>query len=778
MLQRIAAESRFDSLAVMIFTECPDEQAYQLASERPNNDIQLKEELTLLPYRMHKFLSTYREGKAWAIDRVSEQEEKLGGEILFVDDSATVCAKYSELLRTNGYEVAVARSMEEALELARQHHFQLAVVDHYMPNGNGDELTRALLANPKTSHITVVMHSHSRDVLEQALDAGAIDLIWKDDPANIFLMRISSIIRSMRVKQQAEQLNVLLLATQKLGIGMVINQGGEMTSLNPTMDRFATECGGLESFRQVEDEHYRIEDHDGKWRTFSIHSIRSGEESVVLVQDVTEMADAVAAAEAASRAKDDFLASMSHELRTPLTTIIGNSEMLAESWLDPDQQQLLRSVEVSGKGLLSLINDILDRSKIEAGMFEVDDAPFSITTVLDNVEHIFSTRARESGLEFVVERGELPAHKPLGDCRRINQILINLLGNAIKFTQQGRVMLRFWGDNDRLHFAIRDSGIGISSEAMARLFQPFEQADSSISRRFGGTGLGLYISITLAQLMEGDIGVESVVGEGATFTLSLPYRPSEELESMVVSQRQTPLHQEHLQGRVLIAEDTPELQILERRMVEMAGCEVVIAENGAEAIAQARSSAFDLILMDMQMPEVDGIEATRTLRQGGNTTPIVALTANVMQHHRDLFHEVGCDGFLGKPIDRQELIGTLRKFLRREESGVTPSASERGAFDTDLVDDELLEIFRQATIDRRQQLQSAWDQGDRQQLFQVAHIIKGSGGLVGFHGLTAEGERLCDLLEKEGREEGLQQQELAMGVERLLQTVDEVLRQL
>ena len=756
LLKKVGSERRFDALSVMIFTERPDEKAYQLASERPNNDIQHKEDLTLLPYRMQKFLKTYSGNSAvgnWVARQQQYSQEKLGGEILFVDDSPTVCAKYGEMLRTNGYEVTVAHSMSAALEISKSQYFKLAIVDHYMPNGNGDELCRALLSNPLTSDITVVMHSQSRDVLEQALDAGAIDLLWKDDPANIFLMRVSSIIRNLQVRHQAQELNILLAATQTLGVGMMIKRAGDQFKpFNETIERFSDECGGLEPFLVNNDTltHHRITDLSGKDRAFNFFAVKGNEsEEVLLIQEVTAMANALEQAEAASKAKDDFLASMSHELRTPLTAIIGNSGILAQTPLNDDQNQLLRAVEVSGKGLLSLINDILDRSKIEAGRFEVDQAPYSIRAMIDDVQHIFSTHALDSGLDFSVELKTLPTYQPMGDGRRVSQILINLLGNAVKFTSEGYVRMEVWSDDDTLHFSVTDSGIGMSQDVLDRLFKPFEQADSSISRRFGGTGLGLHISWSLCELMEGTIEVESDVDSGSKFELILPYHPSNlvEMSEGDIDAKKLPYLVKKFSGNVLIAEDSAALQILERRMVETVGCTVTIANNGSEAVELAAYNSFDLILMDMQMPVMDGIEATATLRQLDIQTPIVALTANVMPQHRDQFKKAGCNHFVDKPIDMAALQQVFENYLtpaskEEEATTVAPALANH----SEVIDDELIDIFVTYTKTQLDELKQAYATLSWEEIRGIAHTVKGNGTSFGHPELTEQGAKVCDLI--------------------------------
>jgi len=277
--------------------------------------------------------------------------------------------------------------------------------------------------------------------------------------------------------------------------------------------------------------------------------------------------------------KDKFFAAMSHELRTPLTTIIGNSDILSEGELNEDQSQLLESIEISGKSLLSLVNDILDLSKIEAGKFEINYAPFDLAMLLYEIESIFMARSRNSGLKFNIKQVEL-THKIWGDGKRIGQILINLLSNAVKFTEQGHVTLTVSLDKS-LYFSVEDTGIGMNKEALDRLFQPFEQANSTISQRFGGTGLGLHISWSLAELMKGEIQVSSQEGEGSQFTLKLPYKESDlPIDTVKKAAKQ---QSEQYRGEVLIAEDTPELQQLESRILRSMGATVTVVNAGAIA---------------------------------------------------------------------------------------------------------------------------------------------------------------------------------------------------
>jgi len=320
---------------------------------------------------------------------------------------------------------------------------------------------------------------------------------------------------------------------------------------------------------------------------------------------------------------------------------------------------------------------------------------------------------------------------------RIAQILINLIGNAIKFTEEGQVTLTTWVDGEHLNFLVKDSGIGMPQETLDQLFQYFQQADQSISRRFGGSGLGLYISQNLSEMMGGYIDVSSQKGGGASFTLVLPYRPTT-ISVQQYGKRTTDnsVMDKALRGEVLIAEDIRELQLLERRMLEKLGVTVTVANNGKEAVDLVHENQFDLILMDMQMPVMDGLDATRLLRKQGISTPIIALTANVMQKHRDAFNEAGCDGFLSKPIDKQE----MGRVLERHLSGEKKRSQASLATAEEVVDDELMAIFNESTTQRKAALIQALSDKDWQQVREIAHATKGSAASFGYPELSSMAE--------------------------------------
>ncbi len=480
---------------------------------------------------------------------------------------------------------------------------------------------------------------------------------------------------------------------------------------------------------------------------------------VLVVRDLRNVIRAESAIQA-NKAKDDFLASMSHELRTPLAAIIGNSEMLMdELWeqLSDGQHDMLRVIEVAGRTQLALVNDILDLSKISAGKFEIDEIDYDLNTMIREVADIFTVRTLVSGLDFRVEAPEGLTHQVVGDVKRTGQILINLLSNAVKFTEEGEVTLRVWIGERWIHFDVIDQGIGMSSEVLDRLFQPFEQADSSISRRFGGSGLGLHISWTLAELMGGSINVESEEGVGSRFLLRLPYRQSE-LEALPPQQRQRISNTAYFHGRVLLVEDAIELQMLGQRMLEAMGIEVEIANHGQEGLEMALQKGYDLILMDMQMPVMDGITATRSLRDLFYRRPIIALTANAMKHHREQFSEAGCDGFLSKPIVRQELNRVLNQYLQPMSKGEIERLKQASG-NTPLIDDQLLDHFIERMGILLQELVEALNQENWEQIQTTAHTLKGCGGSYGFHRLTDFGKGVCDALHMENRERAREQVE-------------------
>jgi len=402
------------------------------------------------------------------------------------------------------------------------------------------------------------------------------------------------------------------------------------------------------------------------------------------VEDISEkrlaqknLEQALEHANSASRSKSEFLANMSHEIRTPLTAIIGFTELLMDSGLD-DQTRLshLGTIRRNGEHLAAVINDILDVSKIEAGKITVESLPMNVTEVVRDSVQLLETKARDKQIELTCSIAEDVPPYIVSDRVRVRQILINLLTNAIKFTEIGSVKVVVEHDEPRSQLVIRieDTGIGLAPHALETLFSAFTQADTSITRKYGGTGLGLRISKVLAKLLGGDIEVESIVDQGSVFTVRILATPAEQKdmeteESVADSDR---LLSHPLEGiRILLAEDGPDNQRLLNHFLTKAGASVQIANNGFEAVIAVeegivKGEPYDLVIMDTQMPEMDGHSATREIRGSGNTIPILALTAHATQEAREAFFAAGCDGFATKPIDRRKLIKACVKLIKMQ----------------------------------------------------------------------------------------------------------------
>jgi PAS domain S-box-containing protein len=387
-----------------------------------------------------------------------------------------------------------------------------------------------------------------------------------------------------------------------------------------------------------------------------------------------ELQRARLSAESANRAKSDFLANMSHEIRSPMTAILGYLDLLHAA--DESEQEKIETIRRNGNYLLALINDILDLSKIEAGKFELEQIDFSPRRLVEEVVSLMSIRASESDL-LLQHRFSSPIPAVLrSDATRIRQILINLVSNAIKFTEGGGVTIEVSCSQDppRLQFEVIDTGIGMTSEQVERLFLPFEQADSSIVRRFGGSGLGLAISHRLASLLGGTIRVTTQPGAGSRFALSLPVPVDVELESPSSTKveedqpaSRRAIDSGQLTLRIMVVDDRRDVRFLVNHFIRELGCETVLCTNGAEAVAKIEDERrlgnhFDIVLMDMQMPVMDGVTAVRQLRERGFVMPVIALTANAMSTDRDTCLEAGFTDWLTKPIDKLQLSETLRRY--------------------------------------------------------------------------------------------------------------------
>ncbi|NNU15970.1 response regulator [Parvularcula sp. ZS-1/3] len=385
-----------------------------------------------------------------------------------------------------------------------------------------------------------------------------------------------------------------------------------------------------------------------------------------------EALEARNASEAANRQKTDFLTNISHELRTPLNGVLGMAQLLSRTNLDPQQDKYVKRLSASGNALLSIIDDVLDLSRIESGQIEFEMESLDLPAMLGEVRDAAIGLAASKRLKLRVDLPEEPLPASRGDRKRINQVVLNLVGNAVKFTESGSVTMAVRQQGDVLRFSVTDTGLGISEEHQAKIFERFTQADSSSTRKFGGTGLGLAISRELIDSMNGAIGVESKLGEGSTFWFTLPCVEDGHIQRPTTAPEESEPTAPSGNAAVLLAEDNPVNQEIVEEMLAFAGSyEVTTVEDGKQALDMLRTRRFDIVLMDINMPIMTGDEAIRAIRRGDvpqADIPIIALTANALRQQRDEYLQAGADDYVPKPIDHDLLLRTIAGLVKETAS--------------------------------------------------------------------------------------------------------------
>lgn len=476
------------------------------------------------------------------------------------------------------------------------------------------------------------------------------------------------------------------------------------------------------------------------------------------VQSQQRLQEARIMAEKAAKLKEDFLANMSHEIRTPLNAMLGFSELLETTNLDADQQEFLRLIRTAGKNLLTIVNDILDISKIEAGMIQLESIPFSIQMLTASIKAMCQGAATDKGLQLIVEVDPNLPTVFMGDPTRLTQILLNLINNAIKFTKQGSVTLlieqgeRKTSASIPVRFIVQDTGIGMAREALPTIFERFQQADKFTTRYYGGTGLGLNIVKSLTELQKGSVSVESTLGKGSRFTVEIPYVLAKEQINFNQPHILTPRSSQRV-VRVLVVEDNLMNQKLVLQVLKHLGYQGQVADDGRKAIDILQKDTFDIILMDLQMPVMDGYETTRYIRSKINTTvPIIAMTAHALPSEKEECLKAGMNDFLSKPFQIEELQLLIRPFLPTENSLLkTPepavlAAPVSGRFSPESILKmlgnnveaviEILGTYLNDTPEDIEKLQQALDQQDVKEVKRLIHIQKVHTKMLGMNEAT------------------------------------------
>jgi len=425
-----------------------------------------------------------------------------------------------------------------------------------------------------------------------------------------------------------------------------LNERHEVISLFGTYEDVTTRIN-----EQIDAENYRLKLED------------------IIQEKALELEKSKLNSEITSQIKTSFLSNMSHEIRTPMNAIIGYAHLLEQKITDPEQKEYIDRINDASKHLLSIINDILDLSKIESGKMILEERPFKIDKLIDEVRSIVIEMVKVKKLYIDIEKIDCP-EVIIGDSNRIKQILINLLSNAVKFTDTGGISLVLFIDQKlddshvKISFKVKDTGIGMTEEQQKRLFQEFEQADSSTTRLYGGTGLGLSISKKLSELMDGTLAVESKLNEGSEFILTIPVE-IDELESTLktIDLEDSLIIKPKAGSKILLAEDNFLSQKLAHRILTNMGMEVTVANNGKIAVDLVKSKTFDLVILDIQMPVMDGIEAAKQIRLFNNKTPILAMTANAFIEDKVLCLEAGMNDYISKPIDPKSLSRALSNWI-------------------------------------------------------------------------------------------------------------------
>jgi len=647
--------------------------------------------------------------------------------ILVIDDTEANRYLVRRTLVHAGYDVAESATIAEGRTLLGWLKPDLIILDVKLPDGNGFAVCAELKANPATRFIPILMTSASfvqGQDRAYGLESGADGYLTTPYEAVELVANVKSLLRIREAEQalrkSEERFDLAMkgmndgvwdwnLVTDEIYYGpryksMLGYNDDEypnilaswVNGLHPDDKEKAQKLvehylnGSVPEYRNI----FRLKHKNGEYRWIMSRASAVRDEQgkphrmVGAHTDITELKElenelreVSEKAEAANRAKTEFLANMSHEIRTPMNAIIGLSHILATTSLTEKQKKFVDTLHLSADSLMGLINDMLDIAKIEDNMIELESIPFSLRELMQKVVSIMNVKADEKGLELNVEYAENVGDSFVGDPLRIQQILTNLTSNAIKFTSEGKINIAIDAhdsglrDMQKLTIKVSDTGIGIPEEKLYSIFDKFTQADSSITRRYGGSGLGLTICKALIERMEGNIHVTSKPGQGTVFTINIPLKKGEALQKNLdfgFARKAKPLSASHQNAlRVLLVEDYKANILVATTMLGELGCQYEVAVNGAQAIEKLAEKPFDVVLMDIQMQDMDGYEATRRIRKweqeaGLQPLPIIAMTAHALMGDREKCLQAGMNDYISKPFDPIDLEQKLSVYAGAE----------------------------------------------------------------------------------------------------------------
>jgi PAS domain S-box-containing protein len=642
--------------------------------------------------------------------------------VLVVDDNAANLRMMGELLAATGADASFAKLGAQALRLCERARFHLAVLDLNLPDMDGFQVGEGIRRLQPECEIVFCSAHNNRENRDRAFGEGAIDFIEKPYEMAATRRRLATHLERLALRlnlsRQVAKLDTMVAtipdavisadhgqrvvgwnaaAERIFGVPVAAALGRPLADFLPAstalMAGTPSAAGAAPADVRLNGSPWPMKALRADGQPVSVevnlsHWSQAGQDFLTLiVRDVSErlrlveeMHLAKDAAERASRAKSEFLANMSHEIRTPMNAILGLTHLALRHATDGKTRDCVERISRSADHLLAIVNDILDLSKIEADRLTLERIEFSMATVLDRVSELLSEKASAKGLDLVAELDPDVPGRLMGDPLRLRQILINFGDNAVKFADRGEVhvSVRLVGREDdaaRVLLAVRDEGIGLSDEQAARLFADFQQADTSTTRKYGGTGLGLSIARRLARLMGGDVGVNSRLGEGATFWCEVPLEVARapavaSAADPAAAVGSDPGPSGAAGSRLLVVDDNDINLMIAGEILSNAGMVVETAGNGEQALDKLREGAYDLVLMDLQMPRMDGLQATRALREqpGHRATPVVGLTASAVFSERDECLAAGMNDMLTKPYEPRQLLEVVEHWIRRSKA--------------------------------------------------------------------------------------------------------------